>query len=76
MNRLWNPDSKARSLISSGNRKETIGRLKRAKEIKKDFCPYCGNPCYLTTEPGKFLTLGGSAHECVAMKAKKASTRS
>ncbi len=68
MTGLWNPDKETRATLNRGDRKERIGRLKLGKEIEQGICPYCGNPCYLTTEKGKFLTLGGSVHECVGMK--------
>jgi len=67
MTGLWNPSKVVRSDINRGDRKEKIGRLKKAKEIIAIPCPACDSPVYYNAGTGKYLTLSGSEHKCVGL---------
>lgn len=74
MGSLWKPDAETRSVLNRGSRKETIGWLKHAKQIIAVPCPECGSPVYYRAETGKYMTLGGSGHECVGLKKARKAT--
>ncbi len=74
MSTLWNPDQRTRSSLSCGERKERLGRMKLADQIIAVPCPECESPVYFVSQTGGYLTLGGSNHECIGLKAiRKAS---
>jgi len=66
-NRLWKPDRTTRSLLTSGNAKERMARLKAENLLIPVDCKYCGREIYLyqTKRGVKMLTMKGSEHACV-----------